>query len=112
MPSPSSTPLILERIEALRCDISDIKTAVGSLAGDYQQFQLNYVKSHEKLEGKVAQDSKTIEDHERRLEAMEALIKPLVFQSRIIAVVGGVFLSVLIGFLWAIFTHTAVITFP
>ena len=47
-----------------------------------------------------------------RIETLEALIRPLVFQNKIVASIGGILLLAVIGILFAIFTHQITLVFP
>jgi hypothetical protein len=116
MPSPGTpsaqTSVILDRLDVLRCDISELKGSVETLTSNYQEFVVNYTRAHEQLEAKVIIIRERMDDHEIRLKSLEDLVKPMVYQSRIIAFVGTTLLITIIGFLWAIFTHQVAFVSP
>ena len=103
---------ILERVDALRGDILDLKEEIKSIKKDiidngkiFGDFQVYYTREHARLEALAEINKEARINHEARLKILEDLIKPLIFQSKIVAMIGGSLLLSVLGLLWAIFTH-------
>ena len=104
--------VIIERIEELRRDIIAIKNDVTQTCKLVSDFQLFYTKEHTKLEAMTLEMLKDLAKHDVRIETLEALIRPLVFQNKIVASIGGILLLAVVGILFAIFTHQITLVFP
>jgi hypothetical protein len=115
-PSPSQTQsqtaVILERIETVRCDISELKVSVMELTKVYQDFVVQYTRAHTELASTTERNRYDLANHEKRLEALEALIKPLALQGKILAFIGSALGVLVIGFLWALLTQQFVVAVP
>lgn len=104
--------VIIERIDMLRLDIIEIKNDVTATCKLFVDFQLFYAREHAKLEAITSEILKDVAKHDVKLEILETLIKPLIFQNKIVASIGGVLLLAVIGILIAIFTHQITLVFP
>ena len=104
--------VIIERIEELRRDIIAIKNDVTQTCKLVSDFQLFYTKEHTKLEAMTLEMLRDLAKHDVRIETLEALIRPLVFQNKIVASIGGILLLAVVGILFAIFTHQITLVFP
>jgi hypothetical protein len=104
--------VIVERIDMLRSDITEIKGDVTATCKLFADFQLFYTREHAKLEAITLEMLKDVAKHDVRIEVLEALIKPLIFQNKIVASIGGLLLMAVIGILVAIFTHQITLVFP
>jgi len=104
--------VIVERIEELRRDIIAIKNDVTQTCKLVSDFQLFYTKEHTKLEAMTLEMLKDLAKHEVRIETLDALIRPLIFQNKIVASIGGILLLAVVGILVAIFTHQITLVFP
>ena len=104
--------VIIERIEELRRDIIAIKNDVTQTCKLVSDFQLFYTKEHTKLEALTLETLRDLAKHDVRIETLEALIRPLVFQNKIVASIGGILLLAVVGILFAIFTHQITLVFP
>ena len=104
--------VIIERIEELRRDIIAIKNDVTQTCKLVSDFQLFYTREHTKLEAMTLEMLRDLAKHDVRIETLEALIRPLVFQNKIVASIGGILLLAVIGILFAIFTHQITLVFP
>ena len=104
--------VIIERIEELRRDIIAIKNDVTQTCKLVSDFQLFYTKEHTKLEALTLEMLRDLAKHDVRIETLEALIRPLVFQNKIVASVGGILLLAVVGMLFAIFTHQITLVCP
>jgi hypothetical protein len=104
--------VIVERIEELRKDIIEIKNDVTQTCKLISDFQLFYTREHAKLEVMTLEMLKDLAKHEVRIETLDALIRPLIFQNKIVASIGGILLLAVVGILVAIFTHQITLVFP
>ena len=104
--------VIIERIEELRRDIIAIKNDVTQTCKLVSDFQLFYTKEHTKLEAMTLEMLRDLAKHDVRIETLETLIRPLVFQNKIVASIGGILLLAVVGILFAIFTHQITLVFP
>ena len=104
--------VIIERIEDLRREIATIKNDVTLTCKLLSDFQLFYTKEHTKLEAMTLEMLRDVAKHDVRLEVLEALIKPLIFQNKIVAAIGGILLLAVMGILVSIFTHQVTLIFP
>ena len=104
--------VVLARIEDLRIDVTEVKNNIITTCKLVNDFQLIYTREHAKLETITLEMLKDIAKHDVRLEVLEALIKPLVFQSKVIMWIGGIFAVSAFSLLFAIFTHQITLVFP
>ena len=104
--------VIIDRIETLRKDIIDMRHDVIQTCKLVTDFQLFYVKEHTKLKIITLEIVKDVAKHDVRIGTLETLIRPLIFQNKIVASIGGILLLAVIGILVAIITHQITLVFP
>jgi hypothetical protein len=123
-PQQATTPnsaVILERIEGIRSDVAEIKTSLACFNDREIAFEKDYAKEHTSLAADVRQANematrahKRIDDLEGQMRTIGEAVKPLIFQSKILAwaatVIGGAMVVGALSFLWAVATHQIVIT--
>ena len=111
--------VVLAQIDAVRSDILDLKSDIKLIKNDvaesckaFNSFNIVYTREHTRLETTTNELVKDVIKHTSRLDIVEDLIKPLVFQNKIVAGIGVAFALSVVGFLWAIFTHQITLIFP
>lgn len=123
-PSQATTPntaVLLERIEQIRGDVAEIKASVSCFSSSQTTFEKSYIENHAAVKADVktvsdtaARAHKRIDDLELQMKMLGDAVKPLVFQSKILAwaatVIGGAMILGTLSFLWAVATHQIVIT--
>jgi outer membrane murein-binding lipoprotein Lpp len=119
----ASAGVILERIDQLRCDVGNLSGRFDALSAGVEQFKLTYTAEHIKLVDQAVSAHKRIDDHDRRLEAMEAVLRAeqlsaaeishQVKQMKAILVWVGTAVGVLvITLIWEILTHQMQLVVP
>ena len=123
-PPPVNTPARLEtKLDALSCDMAEIKLSLKNLAEGYQKFQIDYERRHAALENQAGAAHTRLDGQSARLDALEKDIKgmrdaiiPFLEQGKMIGrgakIVVGSFVTLIIALLWGIFTHTISIGIP
>lgn len=123
-PSNATTPnsaVILERIEAVRGDIAEIKNTLACFSTDTTNFRQSYIQQHVELKAEVGRVNeatirahKRIDDLEKQVQTIGDAVKPLIYQSKILAwsssLIGGALILGALSFIWAVATHSIVIT--
>ena len=123
-PQQATTPntaVLLERIEQVRGDIAELKAVMACSSSDTATFRQSYIQQHVELKAEVGRVSdaatrahKRIDDLEGQVRTIGEAVKPLIYQSRILAwassLIGGALILGALSFIWAIATHQVVIT--
>lgn len=121
---PDSEPnlgVVLERIGDLRGDVSEIKAQITCYNDREIAFEMKYTEERTSLAADVrtagetaARAHKRIDDLEKQVVTIGDAVKPLIFQSKVLAwassLIGGALILGALSFLWAIATHQIVIT--
>jgi len=111
-PQPPKTDVILERVQSVQETVIKIENAVEKLSCKVSEFQLGYVKAHERVVGDIEEaisrlnaHDKDIKDLRDDLKALTDVIKPLVFTNRILTWMAGIIGLGVIVFIGALLTH-------
>jgi len=110
--------VVYSKIDAMQDDLKEIKTTVKAADKRAQEFEKYYIEQHSQVVHSTNRAHARLDDYERRLCALENtleeladLVKPLVFQSRVLIWVASGFGVLIIGLLFAIFTGQAHLIF-
>ena len=102
LPTADTSQLVLiERIDGVRLVVNKI---------DETQDELQ--KCVTQLIEAGSHHQKTIDDHEKRLRALENAINPLIVLSKIMAAFAVLLAGSIVALIWAIIIGQAVLTFP
>lgn len=108
----SQIGVILERIDDLRGDMRETKDKLSDLSREIGDFRLSYTGEHQTVVLKVDAAHSRLDQHEVRIKAIENALPQLVMMSKVLTFVGSAVVLSIIGLIWAILTHQAVIAFP
>ena len=121
---PSNQAVIIERLEALKCDVKEISTDIKTVATGLADFQLYYEKRNATLVEQVNANSlkiKTMEEDIKTLESEVSDLKETVNKLySVMKILSRVFYSLLVafllafsGFIWALLSDKiAIISIP
>lgn len=109
---PASNERILERLEVTREDVREIKTGVQELVAQVNTWQLQAVEERTRLKESNSAAWRRIDEHEKRLKAIEDTLHPLIQQSKILSIVGTSVTLAIIGLIVSIMTHQVTILVP
>ena len=121
---PSNQAVIIERLEALKCDMKEIATDIKTVATGLADFQLYYEKRNAGLVEQVNANSlkiKTMEEDIKTLESEVSDLKETVNKLySVMKILSRVFYSLLVafllafsGFIWALLSDKiAIISIP
>lgn len=114
MPNPTTpnSAVILERIDNLRADIADLKAQVSCLNESQFRFEKTYVEKHADVLQLASQANHRLDTLEPEVKELADSIKPLVFQSRIIAWLSVALGASVFALIWSIITHQVTIVIP
>jgi chromosome segregation ATPase len=115
----TTNAVLVERMEAVRNDLADIKASIILLTANAQSLSTEYAREHARLADKVAESNARVDRHESKLELIENVLKqlrddisPLKVMYRInVFVVSGAAVAV-VGLIFAILTHQVEIVHP
>jgi septal ring factor EnvC (AmiA/AmiB activator) len=111
--------VILERIEGIRCDVAKLVNDLAGYAKAQNDFRVEYEQRHAALEKKVQAADSKVDEHEKDLKELkevvaklDATVKALAFQAKIVSWVGTMFGASMIALIWAILTHQIILGVP
>lgn len=101
---PASIEAIYERLANVREDVSEIKCTVGEI--DKRQRGIIIAVA------KVEDHDKRLERAEQEIKALWESVKPIIFMSKILSVIGTILAGSVIALIWSILTHQITFIIP
>jgi hypothetical protein len=104
--------VVAERLGALTDVVVEVKDLVKCLDGRLDTFERQYIERHTQVVADVRTHTARLDDYERRLDALEKIVQPLVMYARILSFIGGAAGLSIIALIWALLTGQATVSFP
>lgn len=111
--------VILEKINNIQGDVSEIKTEVGSLNKSYQASQHEAIRERSELHMQSVASHRRLDVHEKRMKDIEDqmreirnALQPLIFTNKILTFVGITLGGSTIALIWSLITGKAVMIIP
>ena len=103
--------VLLERIEGVKNDTSEIRSKVECLDKNYQVFREEYTRGHATMEAAVARAHERIDEHDEKIailvhsfEKQRDLIQPLIATNKILSWMGGTLGGSVLLLIWLVIT--------
>lgn len=118
-PITTNQGVLLERLEALRCDIAELRVVVDAQSKDYRDFREAYVKAHARVEGQAEAAHRRLDEHELDHVQLEGDVRqlkeqlaPVVMWGKVVAFVGSAVMLSVIALIWSLITGQVHMVFP
>lgn len=120
MPAPqaSNQAVLIERIETLRVDISELKQLMMTHIEAQEQDQRQYLREHAKVEASTVAAHRRLDDLEKLTaglvndtKALKDAIQPLIFANKILTWVGVLLGGSVVALIWSIITGQVTLVF-
>lgn len=107
----TSNAVLLERIEALRCDVAELTRTTNSFIQETHQFRVMYTEGHENVVGRVSVLEKQQKDTADKVSTItQDIAKMLPVYRAALWLAGGMGVSIM-ALIWSIITHQVQLTF-
>lgn len=114
----STIAVVLSRIEALACDVKDLRSEVKTNNLAAIEFREKYYSAHEQSLNMAQRAHERLDTHneriaaiERECEALNNSVSPLIFANKVLMFVGSALMLSIIGLIVAIITHQVTLGF-
>lgn len=104
MPAPVTNGVVLERIENMRCDVTEIKGDVKQLMG---------------LPGQMSQANSRLDDHDaeikelrKQMQTVRDAIQPLIQTNKMLAWLAGIIGVSIVSLIWMMIIGQVQVVFP
>lgn len=111
--------VILERIEAVKCDLAEVRGMISELTRDYRSFREAYTKENVPLSLQAAAAHRRLDEHkevhaklEVQVEELKKQLTPLVLWGKVVAFVGSAVMLSVIALIWSLITGQVHMVFP
>jgi len=121
MPEPttaSTIAVVLTRIEALACDVKDLRFEVKTNNLAAIEFREKYYSAHEQSLNMAQRAHERLDAHDTRITALQhdcetltQAVSPLIFANKIVMFIGSALMLSIIGLIVAIITHQVTLGF-
>ena len=115
----SGNDVILEKINNVQGDVSEIKQDVKNLSNNYRAFERESIRERANLVGKVnaaqtyaEENRRRIVDIEKKMTEIQNALQPLIATNKLLAFIGGALGISIIALIWALITGQAILAFP
>ena len=122
----ASTEVIIERIEALRCDVQDISKKLEDHNRREGEFREHYVKEHglvdnkaqraheriDQVEARIMEHAKQMDALRQAMDSLQKSVQPLIFANKVMMWLAGILGSTIIILIWSLITGQAQVVFP
>lgn len=104
VPQLASIEVVLERLNAVRDNVTDIKDTVIEI--EKRQHAMIIAAA------KVEDHEKRIAEVEKKVEMLWSSVQPVILMSKILGVVGTILAGSVIALIWSILTHQITFIIP
>lgn len=112
--TPAASPtnaVIIERLERIQADVCAINARMERQEKERADFRESYLLGHAEIESIAKGTASQVAKHQQQIDALEEMVKPLVWQSRVITAVVSVLGGSVILLIWQLLTGQAQVIF-
>jgi hypothetical protein len=117
-PTTTNNAIIIERLEALACDMLEIKASLKEYQQSSVKFLVDFEIRYAAVDNKAGAAHTRLDKHDAEITAMTKsqaetarMVTSLVLQSKVINFVGAGLGVSIIALIWGILTHQVTLTF-
>lgn len=104
--------VIVEKLNNISTDVAEIKTTLTCHVEAQAKFEQETISSRAVTQEKIANIKVDVDDHTKRLEALEKIVNRLAITDAILRWLAIVLMGSLITLVIGILTHQVVLSFP
>lgn len=108
---PTQTAVIIERLDSIRADLYKIQARLDTQEQDRVQFREAYLVEHTALKALATKTAETVDRHTKEIDALEEMVKPVVWSNRIVSTVAILLGTAIIALVWQLITGQAQVFF-